>query len=302
MKLKIRTGGLTDVGRKRDHNEDKILVADEMGLYAVADGMGGHAAGEIASETAIRAIEKFVHRALNEEDITWPFGAKQGLTREENILNTAVALANNEICAQAESESSMGGMGTTVVAVFVPAETAYIVHVGDSRVYLFRAEKLIPLTSDHSWVNEQVQRKIISEDEARTHRWRNVITRALGNQSEIQADMTRITPEKGDMFLLCSDGLTTMIEDFEIAECLAASNGNLDTTCHELVRRANEAGGTDNVSVVIVRIDGFDENSESDDSDAGITQVPEPSHSECAPEPNPDDAETKPPFGINHEA
>lgn len=255
MKLKVRAGGLTDVGLKREHNEDHILVSPEHGLYAVADGMGGHAAGEVASRAAIETLDDFVLRASAEKDFEWPFGSRPTYTHEQNILHNAAMLANRQVCAMAEENRSYGGMGTTLAVLYIPDELVHVCHVGDSRVYLYRNGELEPLTQDHSWVNEQVQRNIISEEEARQHRWRNVITRALGNRETVEVDMMTVEPQPEDIFLLCSDGLTGMLEDDQIADCLAMRGHQPEAACAELVRLSNEAGGFDNISVVVVRIE-----------------------------------------------
>jgi PPM family protein phosphatase len=255
MKLKVRAGGLTDVGLKREHNEDFILVSPDHGLYAVADGMGGHAAGEVASRAAIKAIDEFVARVGGERDLEWPFGARLEYSHEQNVLHNAAMLANREVCAMAEQNRSLGGMGTTLAVLYIPDEIIHVCHVGDSRVYRYRNGMIEGLTQDHSWVNEQVQRNLISEEEARQHRWRNVITRALGNRETVEVDMRMVEPQPEDIFLLCSDGLTGMLEDDQIADTLAMYGHVPDEACAELVRLSNEAGGFDNISVVVVRIE-----------------------------------------------
>lgn len=252
---KVRAAGLTDVGLKREHNEDSMLVAKDLGLFSVADGMGGHAAGEVASAAAISAVEDFVHQARDDENITWPFGTRTDLDSNENILLSALSLANQKVCSLSKSDTSLGGMGTTVVALYLVDDKAHVGHVGDSRLYRFRDGVLEIVTQDHSWVNEQLQRNIISEEEARTHRWRNVITRALGSRDDIEVDIQTLETQPGDLFLLCSDGLTSMMSDAEISETLNSGNVDPPKICEELVRLANEAGGLDNVSVIVVQVD-----------------------------------------------
>lgn len=252
---RFKAEGKTDVGLKREHNEDNILVADDMGLFAVADGMGGHAAGEVASEAAIESLREFVHQVREDENITWPFGTRDDLTIHENLLYSGISLANRKVCSLAEENAAFGGMGTTIAVLYLAEGKAHVSHVGDSRVYLYRDGELSGLTQDHSWVNEQVQRSIITEEEARTHRWRNVITRALGNRDEVEIDIAQVEVRSGDLFLLCSDGLTSMIDDQAIEGALAGDNGELSKTCEKLVALANEAGGLDNISVVIIRIE-----------------------------------------------
>jgi serine/threonine protein phosphatase PrpC len=259
MKLKLRSGALSDVGQKRHHNEDCVFTNEYLGLFAVADGMGGHAAGEVASGAAIATLSEFVAQAHGDINITWPLPIREEFSRSENVLHTAVALANQQVCSLAGENAAFGGMGTTVAAIYFTGDRAHICHVGDSRVYLMREGVLECLTQDHSWVNEQVQRHIISEEEARNHRWRNVITRALGNRQDVEIDLKSYQVKPGDSLLICSDGLTTMLADEDIAEALADSDSEPQAICERLVKMANEAGGLDNVSVVIVRVDSESE-------------------------------------------
>ena len=230
------------------------MVADGLCLFAVADGMGGHAAGEVASRTAIEALENFVAQTSHDHDFTWPFGVDKNYDIEENILLTAIHLANRKVCQLASENPDYAGMGTTLVAIYAPEARIHIGHVGDSRVYRLRERRLELLTMDHSWVNEQLQRNIITEDEARNHRWRNVITRALGNRSELEVDIKSIDSAPGDIFMLCSDGLTGMLRDEEIEEILNQHENDDQAACNALIEAANEAGGQDNISVVLVRI------------------------------------------------
>lgn len=252
--LKLSACGRTDVGRKRPHNEDSIEVSEELALFAVADGMGGHAAGEVASRTAIDTLHTFIQHALNERDFTWPLGLDKKFNVAENILLTGIHLANRKVCQLAGENREYSGMGTTLAAIYAHDGRVYIGHVGDSRVYWHHGGALELMTMDHSWVNEQLQRNIITEDEARNHRWRNVITRALGNRPELEIDLKSVEPASGDSFLICSDGLTGMLRDGEIAEILARQSGDLEGACAALIDAANEAGGLDNISVILVRV------------------------------------------------
>jgi protein phosphatase len=254
MKFEIEMGGVTDVGQKRDHNEDSILLSRALGLFAVADGMGGHAAGEVASHKAITEIGKFVQRAIADSALLADMTTQEGLNEGERILYLAIHGANHQLCQLAEENSSYCGMGTTIAALYIREGAAHIAHVGDSRVYRFRFGQLDLLTEDHSWVNEQLQKNILTPDEARNHRWRNVITRALGNRDDVEIDLKTSPVRDGDLFLICSDGLTSMVPDDTIAELLKRINGKVDEVCSEMIRLANEAGGHDNISVVIVRL------------------------------------------------
>lgn len=254
MEFVLDTFGMTDVGLRRDHNEDHFYVNDDLGLYIVADGMGGHAAGEVASHTAIRSISDFLFSAKHERDFTWPFGIDTKLNGQENLIISSIKLANREICALSEEKAEYSGMGTTIVGAMIDGTNIVIAHVGDSRLYRLRGEQFDQLTNDHSWVNEQLARSIITEEEARTHRWRNVITRALGNTYTIDVDMAQSDLMIGDIYLLCTDGLSGMLADAEINRLLRASSYSAETAARRLVAAANDAGGHDNITVLMLRV------------------------------------------------
>lgn len=251
---RVHAAGRSDVGMKRPHNEDTIEISETLNLYAVADGMGGHAAGEVASRTAIETLAAFVAAAATDRDFTWPFGFDKKVGLAENVLLTGFQLANRRVCQLAQENEKYQGMGTTMVSLYVPGRSAYIAHVGDSRVYRLREGQLRQVTSDHSWVNEQLQRNIITEDEARNHRWRNVITRALGNRLDLEIDIVCLESQPGDVFLLCSDGLSGLVPDEMIAEILQHGADDLEAISGALIAAANEAGGPDNISAIVVKI------------------------------------------------
>lgn len=253
-RIKLAAHGTTDCGRKRPHNEDSILVAEDVRLFLVADGMGGHAAGEVASRAAVESVRDFIARAQADRDFTWPFGMDDQYSPPENMLLTGILIANRRVARLAEENPVYNGMGTTMAAIYAPDHQFHIAHVGDSRIYQLRDRSLSPLTADHSWVNEQLQRNIITEDEARNHRWRNIITRALGNRADVEVDLKTIEPRPGDLYLICSDGLTGMAEDHIILKILLEHGDNLETACQALVDASNKAGGIDNISVVLVKV------------------------------------------------
>ncbi len=255
----LDTYASTDVGRKRGHNEDFFYASDELGVYVVADGMGGHAAGEVASHKAVSAISAFVRNVKEDEGLTWPFGLDRNLSDEENLIVTAIKIANNEISAMAEERLEYHGMGTTVACLIFPEsemETeAIVAHVGDSRAYRMREGILEQLTDDHSWVNEQIARNIITEEEARNHRWRNVITRALGNRQSVDVDLTRCQILPGDMYMLCSDGLSSMVTNDDIGRSMRElANKSAKEITRTLINNANDAGGHDNITVLVVKV------------------------------------------------
>lgn len=253
MGLTLTAFGLTDVGRKRRHNEDAYLLDAERGLFVVADGMGGHAAGEVASRITVESIQEFIAGTEDEHENTWPFGFNNRYSLEGNRLTTAVEKANEKVMRAVQNRPELKGMGTTVVAALFDADRATLVHVGDSRAYLYRGGELKRLTDDHSWVQEQVNAGILSEDEAKTHPLKNVVTRALGGAPHVAVDLIEVPITTGDRFLLCSDGLTGMISDEEIVELLK-NPSVLDTAVHGLIDLANEHGGIDNVTAIVVEV------------------------------------------------
>jgi protein phosphatase len=252
--MKLVYQAVTDVGRKRKGNEDSLFVNAEQNLFVVADGMGGHAAGEVASRVAVESINEFVCLTSGDEEITWPFGLDQNMSYDGNRLKTAVRYANRKVLEAMKERSEYEGMATTVAAVLVDGEEANLAHVGDSRVYLFREAALEQLTSDHSWVNEQLQSGVISPDQARSHPLRNVVTRALGGKPDLQVEMQLHKLLPGDLLLLCSDGLTTMVPDEEIARVLRESGDDVPKASQELVAAANAHGGEDNITVLLIRV------------------------------------------------
>ena len=245
--------GLSHVGRKREHNEDSWNVNDMQGLYTIADGMGGHAAGEVASRLAVDVINDFIELSGNDSDITWPFEYDEGASLEENRIFTAIKLANMKIFEVIRERKELEGMGTTLVIMLVRGPKAFIGHVGDSRAYLVRAGQISQITSDHSWVNEQMKLGVLTRAEAASHPFRNVVTRALGGRDIIKADITTHEFQPGDVVLLCSDGLNSMLDDDSICKAITAHPGDLEAGCQALVDAANAAGGDDNITVVLAQ-------------------------------------------------
>ena len=249
--MEVEAFGLTHVGRQRQHNEDAFLVENSARLFLVADGMGGHAAGEIASRIAVDSISEFILHT-KEADGTWPHAYDDQLRRSTNRLLAAVRMANTRVLEAMRKDARLRGMGTTVVACLADETTMSIAHVGDSRAYLIRDGKLSRITNDHSWVFEQVQAGMITEAEAERHPLRNVITRALGGALEVTPDATEVQPKDGDLFLLCSDGLTGMVPEDEILR-IVTETSDLEAACKQLIDTANSRGGLDNITAVLVR-------------------------------------------------
>jgi protein phosphatase len=250
--MRIAYSALSDVGRKRKGNEDSFFVNPDQNLFVVADGMGGHAAGEVASRVAVESINEFVCMTSGDEEITWPFGLDESMSYDGNRLKTSVRYANNKVLAATKESVEYEGMATTVVGVLVDGSTANLAHVGDSRIYLFRSGRLTQLTNDHSWVNEQLQGGMLTAEQARSHPLRNVVTRALGGKPDLDVEMQVHEALGGDVLLMCSDGLTTMVPDPEIQRLLV-ENGGVETAAKALVDEANKNGGEDNITVILLQ-------------------------------------------------
>jgi protein phosphatase len=238
--MQLAAAARSDVGRRRPANEDCYVVAPELGLYLVADGMGGHRAGQVASGLAARAAVATL-RSL-------PGGRGGSVER----LRTCVAAANAEILASSRAKSELAGMGTTVVALLAEGDRVALAHVGDSRAYLVRGAAIRRLTEDHTLVGELVRRAELSEQAAASHPQRHVLLRALGVRRNVDPDLLELAPEPGDRYLLCSDGLTGHLADSEIAQ-LVSGEPDLDLACKRLVDLANQRGGDDNITVLLVR-------------------------------------------------
>jgi protein phosphatase len=241
----LRAAASTDVGLRRKENEDRYALCPQLGLYLVADGMGGHSAGQVASElaaqTALQAIQTLE-------------GAAASLAEK---LRYAVAAANRAIFGRAEEQPEYAGMGTTLVAFLADQERAALAHVGDSRAYLIRGRRIRQLTDDHSIVGELLRRREISEDAAREHPHRHVLTRALGVRRLVEPDLVELALEPRDVFVLCSDGLTNHVEDHEIAKWVCGGE-ELQETCEQLIDLANSRGGEDNSTVLLARCEKND--------------------------------------------
>lgn len=256
--MKLSSYGATDVGRLRAHNEDAVAMMPDRNVYIVADGLGGHNGGEVASRIAIESIAGFVRMAAERPDMTWPFEYVKSLSRPANVMLAAIKVANLRIIEQASKAAELQGMGSTVVVLLIGEDQkAYLGHLGDSRIYRFREGVLEQLTDDHSLVSEQVRQGILTPEEAARSPYRNVISRACGIRPDIEPDIRVENIRAGDIFLLCSDGLTGPVPDVEIAEILGAQGGDLERAAASLIGRANELGGPDNITTGLVRVDSL---------------------------------------------
>jgi protein phosphatase len=248
--LSIDARGLTDVGQRRDHNEDAYLVDEALGLFIVADGMGGHAGGGTASRLAVETIRAMVTRARTDDPGRFG-GADAEDTRVPDLLRQAVEEACAVIFKTAQSDPELAGMGTTVTAALVDGRTAYVAHVGDSRCYLLREERIYQVTEDHSLVNEQLKAGAISADEAKHSRFKNIITRSVGFEQHVAVDLMGLELQGGDALVVCCDGLSNLVDDAEILSIVEESP--IDLAPGRLVALANDRGGDDNITVIVIQ-------------------------------------------------
>ncbi|WP_438038561.1 Stp1/IreP family PP2C-type Ser/Thr phosphatase [Sorangium sp. So ce128] len=250
---------MTDVGLQRDHNEDSYAVLSEYDLFIVADGMGGHRAGDVASKLATESIADFF-RSTSREDATWPFHFDTSLSEEENRLQAGIRVANRQIFERSIRSRDCAGMGTTVVgALFSKKKNRiYVGHVGDSRAYRVRKGSISQLTRDHSLFNDYIMAMPELTEEQRAELPRNVITRALGMHDSVSVDLISDEPHPGDVYLLCSDGLSGMLSDDQILH-IVSSTEEVPEMCRRLIAKANENGGEDNITALVIRIDEQDD-------------------------------------------
>lgn len=253
--MKLVSAGATDVGQKRSHNEDQLLIQDEDGLFVVCDGMGGHACGEVASQQAVEDIGAFFVTSRDNSEVTWPYKPDGALSDLENRLRVGIEWANFRVFNKASSSLEFKGMGTTCVSFHSDGEQCAIGHVGDSRCYRIRDDEMVQMTEDHSLWNEYRKMAQVTQEEFKNFAHKNIIVRALGMKARVKVDTRFEKLAPGDLFLLCSDGLSGEVEDDQLFELVQQNRDDLDQCCNILINKANENGGKDNVTVVLVRVD-----------------------------------------------
>lgn len=247
--MSFKVGAATDIGRKRSQNQDNIASFPELGLFVVADGMGGHRGGETASAMAVEVIPQIVRQAESHGGNWIP----------KQVIAEAIIHANNQIYDRSQNQAQLQGMGTTTVSILFKGNKLTVGHVGDSRAYFFRETALWQLTRDHSLVQEKLRAGMITRSELRTDRMKNVITRSVGFEPEVNVETYEMDIQPGDQFMLCSDGLSGMIDDSEIQRILREyrqASADPQETVKALIAAANSYGGDDNISVILVEYTG----------------------------------------------
>lgn len=252
MALRLQVAARTDVGCVRSNNEDNFGYDARHGIYLVCDGMGGQAAGEVASELCVNTVLHFFRESGRNGKPAHPVPSLNSASERASLLASAIQAANQAVHAAAERNPAYAGMGTTVAAVLVAGEFLSIAHVGDSRIYRLRDGAIEQLTRDHSLVMEQVRLGLLTPAEARNSSMQNIITRALGSGPEVEVDVDDLMPRVGDVLVLCTDGLTRHVPDDAIAEAVT-KNRNLNQACALLIEAARDAGGEDNITCILLR-------------------------------------------------
>lgn len=253
--VQLSSAAVTHQGLRREGNEDAFCARPDLGLFIVADGMGGHEAGEVASGLTVQVIESFINDTRDADlNQTWPFPYEVARSLEANRLIAAFRLANRRIASAISADGGLKGMATTAAAIlFGPEGRAQVAHVGDSRIYLLRDGRLRQVTNDHSWVGEQVRAGLLTDSDAQRHPWRNVVTRAISGGDDPEVEVADVEVSTGDLLMICSDGLSSVVP-LEAIETLLEP-ADLDATAAALIDAANGAGGPDNITVILVRVD-----------------------------------------------
>ncbi|MCC6747382.1 MAG: serine/threonine-protein phosphatase [Deltaproteobacteria bacterium] len=280
--MRLCVWGLTDVGMKRDHNEDALLLRPELGLFAVADGMGGHMGGDQASRMAVEVLERELRASMPADERGFGGGASDAVAQ---ALSAATQKAGQEIYDRAAEDADLAGMGTTLTSLLIRRGRAYFGHVGDSRAYLLRDNRLVQVTVDHSWIEEQVRAGLMTPAEAQESALRHIVTRSVGFEREVMVDLEVLPVLPGDCFLLCSDGLSNYLDADELRELL--NRWYFAEVPTVLVGKANQAGGDDNITVAVVYLAN-----DGDGAEDGLADLAAAATEPAEPEPEPEDEPT----------
>jgi serine/threonine protein phosphatase PrpC len=253
--LKPRYSVASDPGRVRKNNEDAFLADPAVGIFAVADGMGGHAAGEIASRMALNTLQEALAQGSQSKEADFSPNQTAVLSPPSSLLVSGIRSANQAVFQSSLEKEEYRGMGTTVVAVYFGNSIPAVAHVGDSRLYRIRSRKIEQITEDHSVVWEQYREGLLPKEALSSSPLKNIVTRALGMQPTVDVDVLELEVQKGDQLLLCSDGLSDLLGDEDLLRVLGEASGNLDLACKQLVQLANQRGGKDNITVLLIQIE-----------------------------------------------
>jgi serine/threonine protein phosphatase PrpC len=253
--MRVKFAAASDMGRVRKNNEDSFLADPVLGIFAVADGMGGHASGEVASRLAIESLQESIARVGKEKEATLSEDSTAVLSSPANLMVNGIRLANQRIYKASQENREYKGMGTTLVAVFFSTSSPIVAHVGDSRLYHLRDQGIRQVTEDHSWVWEQYKQGLIAKDALAASPHKNIVTRALGIQPTIDVDIQELEVQQGDFLLLCSDGLSDLVRDEEMLGVVSQNSEDLNGNCNNLIHLANFRGGKDNITVLLIHID-----------------------------------------------
>jgi protein phosphatase len=253
FRMHLHYAAATDRGLVRRHNEDCYVANDDLGLFVVADGMGGHVGGEVASRTVADGVLDFIRATATDPDKTWPFGIDPELSQPANRLQVAIRCANQRLADLVSADTALGGTGATISAALFAEDRLIVSNLGDCRAYLVRNGQSFQITRDHSYVAEQVALGLLDSEEARHHPLRHMVTRAVSGEAGIFVDTWEIKVEAGDRVLLCSDGVHSLLSDAELST-LATSHSSLDDICQRIVEAVKREGGTDNLTAILVEV------------------------------------------------
>lgn len=268
LHMQIENFGISDVGCKREKNEDRTLINESLSLFMVADGMGGHVGGEYASKMAVKTVEEAVQQLQDDPDATLSDQVEVKPGDFKSWLQFALVVASRKIFEKAAEDTTLHGMGTTAVAMLFRKNRVYIANVGDSRGYRIRRNKIEQMTTDHSLVGEQIRAGIINPKEAKEHRLKNIITRSVGFQETVEVDVEARAVKPGDIYLLCSDGLYNLVEDDEILDIV--THHDLEKSGERLIDIANSRGGDDNISVVMAKVVALEAEETQEDEESTL--------------------------------
>jgi serine/threonine protein phosphatase PrpC len=247
--MNITVSHQTDVGVKRGHNEDYYLSDEDLNLYIICDGMGGHAAGEVASELTCKHVQDVITNNIATINTFKETKSHEAKKKVEGLISDAIIQANSKVYNLGSNEEDKKGMGTTIVMALIIDDVAFIAHAGDSRLYFLREKEIVQLTEDHSFVNEMLKAGIITPEQAKNHPKANVITRSVGIKSHVEPELTTVELKEGDSMMLCSDGLYEYYDESELVDYMLNNNKE---SLHKLIQGANERGGKDNITTIIV--------------------------------------------------